>query len=244
MSGGTKRVTKEQRRRRLERRARARRRRARPGTQLGLEIPEKFGWGGRRERAGRRPGPRPLARHRRRERFPRRFPLHVTLRVGDRIPSLRSMPLFDVICLALAKARTRLGVRIVGYTVQGDHVHLVVEAVDFTALARAMTGLQVRIARAANAILERKGAVFAGRFHSSVLRSPSQVRNALGYLVDNAARHARSAGRALADAVAARFTSLGFLDLRAHRPWAERATGPPVLAAPETWLLRAGWQLG
>jgi hypothetical protein len=73
--------------------------------------------------------------------------------------------------------------------VQRDHLHLIVEAEDTRSLSRAMQGLSVRIAKALNRALGRKGKVFADRFHDRVLTSPKQVRHALAYVLCNARKH-------------------------------------------------------
>lgn len=41
-------------------------------------------------------------------------------------------------------------------------MHFIVEAPDAVALARAMKGLEVRMARALNKVMRRRGPVFAG----------------------------------------------------------------------------------
>jgi len=45
----------------------------------------------------------------------------------------------------------RFGYRLVHFSVQGNHIHLIVEAPDAVSLGRAMKGLEVRMARALNA---------------------------------------------------------------------------------------------
>jgi REP element-mobilizing transposase RayT len=90
---------------------------------------------------------------------------------------------------SLSRAKDRLGARIVHYSVQRDHLHLIVEAEDTRSLSRAMQGLSVRIAKALNRALGRKGKVFADRFHDRVLTSPRQVRHALAYVLCNARKH-------------------------------------------------------
>ena len=50
---------------------------------------------------------------------------------------------------------------------------------------RGMTGLSVRISRGMNKLWGREGSVFADRFHSRVLRSPTEVRVALRYVFSN-----------------------------------------------------------
>jgi hypothetical protein len=69
----------------------------------------------------------------------------------------------------------------------GNHIHLLVEAVDRRALARGMQGLGVRIARGLNAVMRRSGRV--DRYHAHILRTPTEARHARTYLLHNARRH-------------------------------------------------------
>ena len=55
--------------------------------------------------------------------------------------------------------------RIVHYSVQRDHLHLIVEAADARALSRGVRGLAIRMTRYVNDLLARRGALWAD--HSS-----------------------------------------------------------------------------
>src|SRR3954470_22046876 len=94
----------------------------------------------------------------------------------------------------------------------GNHVHLLVEAPDRRALGRAMKGLGVRVARALNRVMKRRGRVIGDRYHAHVLRTPAEVKRARMYLLTNAQQH---------------------YGLRWEDPFASRA----AVAAPRTWLL-------
>jgi REP element-mobilizing transposase RayT len=74
----------------------------------------------------------------------------VTIRVRAGLPSLRKKREFELIRSRLALAAERFEVRLVEYSVQSNHAHLIVEAADERALGRAMKGLLVRIARGLN----------------------------------------------------------------------------------------------
>jgi len=67
--------------------------------------------------------------------------------------------------------------------VQDDHLHLIVEADDTQVLARGLRGLAIRVARAVNRALNRRGAVWGDRYHARALTSPRAVRNALVYVM-------------------------------------------------------------
>jgi putative transposase len=76
-----------------------------------------------------------------------------------------------------------------------------------------------------------------------VLRTAREVRNALGYVLNNARRHAAKLGRALPRAVRIDPASSGawFQGWRPEIPRPE-TSGPPPVAAARTWLARIGWR--
>ena len=106
-------------------------------------------------------------------------PVHVTLRIVAGVPSLRDWARFSELRAALARGQERFGFRLVHYSVQSDYVHLSAEARDRRALSRGMQGLSVRLARAVNRTLGRRGRVFADRYHARALKTPRATHFAL-----------------------------------------------------------------
>ena len=204
----------------------ARRRQRRKAEQLSL--PKTAGWGGRRKGAGGRKKQGSGVSHRRRRRFTN-LPVHVTLRVRRDVWNLRSRRCFRALHRAFVHADARLGLRLCHFSVQGNHLHFLVEAEDARALSRGMQGLTIRMAKALNRVMQRRGAVFADRFHAHLLRTPTEVRHALSYVLRNHAVHAERAGRSTTAAVDV-YTSAGYLAI-------EFALAAAI-AAPRTWLLR------
>jgi hypothetical protein len=89
-------------------------------------------WGGRRLGAGRKPiGSKPGVPHRPRPIHCSRHPVHVTLRVAPGLPSMRNQVLFTVLRRGLACA-SRSWFRLIHFSVQTNHVHLLVEADEGT----------------------------------------------------------------------------------------------------------------
>lgn len=119
----------------------------------------------------------------------------------------------------------------VHFSIQGDHLHLVIEAEDASALAGGMKALSGRIAIRLNQLMGRRGAVFVDRYHAHVLRTPAEVRNALAYAVGNFASHARRRGTCIAG---------DFVD--PYSSAAERGPDglPPPVSAARSWLLMTG----
>ena len=111
------------------------------------------------------------------------------MRLKQGLPSLRRLRAFGVVRAALAQSAQRFGFRINQYSVQSNHLHLIVEAEDRRALSRGMQGLSIRLAKALNRVWERRGSVLAERYHDVILRSPRQVRNALAYVLNNSRKH-------------------------------------------------------
>lgn len=199
--------------------------------QLALKLPF---WGGKRRRAGRKPnGAKAGVAHEPRPWSSRHHPVHVTMRAGHGVGYLRGYRLFKAIERALRQAKARFGVRIAHFSVQGNHLHLLIEADSAEALRRAMQGLAIRIAKAVNRALRRSGKVFADRFHSRQLATKQEVVNALKYVLENFRHHLRPD---VAPSGADPCSSAAWLRVPVTR-------NAPVVA-PQTWLLRHvrdGW---
>lgn len=201
------------------------------------QIPLSFRtWGGRRAGAGRKPVNRRRAvPHRRRPLHHSAHPVHVTLRAVAALPSLRNARLFPELRRALAAGSKRT-FRLAHFSVQTNHVHLLVEAEGPLALRRGMQGLGVRLAKAVNQLLGRRGAVWAEHYHARALRSPREVRRALVYVLHNGRKHgARIRG----------------IDPCSSGAWfdgwkasATRPSGLVPVARARTWLLAVGWRRG
>lgn len=179
------------------------------------------------------------------------------MKVQRGLPSLRRPPLFATIRRALDAGKERFGFRLIHFSVQSDHVHLIAEAEDRHSLSRGMQGLSVRFARAVNRQLERKGRLLRDRFHERVLKTPRAALLALRYVLLNARKHAPGAlpcgfvdGRSSApwfDGFA-RPNALAFGASAARQQWyrsvssASPVSPAPPVACARTWLLRVGYR--
>jgi REP-associated tyrosine transposase len=194
--------------------------------QMELGLPKR---GGRRAGAGRprtRPHPGllgPGVPHVPRPELSSRCPVHVTQRVRPGVGYLRTQSRFGLIRKALQDASERFGVQVVHFSVQGNHLHLIVEAEGRDALSKSMKGLAVRVAVGLNRLAGRRGTVFADRYHARVLGTPREVANTIRYVVDNYRKHTREA-----------------LPHEWQDPFASSIAAP--LRAPKVWLLRIGWR--
>jgi hypothetical protein len=112
--------------------------------------------------------------------------------------------------------------RLCHFAVQGDHIHFLVEAEDSTALARGMKGLGVRMAKALNRVMGKRGAVYADRYWADILRTPTHVAYALNYVRTNAEKH--------------ELIRAGMRD--PYSSWVVRE----LTTAPQSWMLADGWR--
>jgi REP element-mobilizing transposase RayT len=159
--------------------------------------------------------------------------VHVTLRAKNGLPSLRSDRVYRNLQRALAKA-SRDPFRVVHFSVQTDHIHLIVEADERLALIRGVQGLAVRSARAINRSVGRRGQVWPERYHARAMETPSETRRGLVYVLLNFRKHLRAAPA---------------IDPRSSGAWFDgwrRCPAPPKEAAPvrpaRTWLITIGWR--
>lgn len=191
--------------------------------------------GGRRRGAGRKPtGPVPLVSHAARPLLARRFPVHVTMKLRAGLPNLRHGASRERVFRSLDAASERNGMRLVQFSVQSNHLHLLVEARDEVGLARGVQGLAVRLARGLNKVWDRIGRVFADRYHARILRTPREVRHALVYVLHNARKH--GVGVVGIDPCSSGANFDGWLDATANQE--RRLPG----RRPGTWLLALGWR--
>jgi REP element-mobilizing transposase RayT len=199
-------------------------------------------WGGKRRGAGRKPvGARAGVPHRARPDHRSRHPVHVTLRAG--ISSLRRQSVFLAIRTALTAACTRT-LRVVHFSVQTNHVHLIVEAHDKRTLCSGVRGLAISIARHVNRAAARAGRVWADRYHAHPLRTPRDVRNALVYVLLNRRKHRPGAPPLDPCSSAAWFDGWKASEHpQAAPPLGGRDPPEPCpVAAARTWLATAGWR--
>jgi REP element-mobilizing transposase RayT len=162
--------------------------------------------------------------------------VHITLRVQPHVWNLRGRQCFRVIARAFAAGHRRKAFRLNEFSVQGNHLHLIVEANDAKALARGLQSLEIRIAKGLNAEMGTRGAVFADRYHAHILRTPTEVAYALGYVRGNFAIHAERIGARAVNAID-RCSSAALVDGAAPDDAEQRLVAPPG-----TWLLGVGWR--
>lgn len=183
--------------------------------------------------------------------------MHITVRAVPGSPDLRSERVFDLFVREIAAAVLR-GHGIVEYSVQPNHLHLIVEPdeeggasrADARSVGRRMQFLLSRLTRGINEVTTRRGRLWQDRYHRSDITSPTQMKETLAYVLFNHRRHAEPPNDAPGRSDAAPLA----LDPCSSAPWfsdwdpqsepppSQRRSSPSGLAVPRTWLVRSGWK--
>ena len=152
---------------------------------------------------------------------------------------MRANDTHELVRHAFAASSGKESFRVIEYSVQSNHLHMLVEAQNERSLSRGMNALAVRLVRRLNALWRRIGRVFADRYHARALLTPRAVRTALVYVLQNARKHGAWIAKA-PDVYSSgssfdgwRGGASGVRDAVSSRPWLVRA---------RTWLLKIGWR--
>jgi len=212
--------------------------------------------GGKRKGAGRpRKGERSSEPHKKRlPDFNARCPIHITTRVVDGFCSLRRKDIYLAVREATIAVFRHDQFRIIYFSLQSNHLHLIVEAETRTALVKGMQAFLISAAKRIKRALRlrtgerRRGPVFRDRYHTRVLKTPREVRHAISYVLNNWRHH---------DEDRAPFARGWKIDPYSNGTsfggWKELADSPVLYRAPptyqwliswypKTWLLREGWK--
>jgi REP element-mobilizing transposase RayT len=207
--------------------------------------------GEKREGVGRpKQGERASERHEVRRAFKASQPVHVVLRAHRAVGSLRKQLVLHAIREALITLAKREGeFRVVQFSLQRRHVHLLVEAHDRTALARGMQAFGISAAKHINALIvdadgqRRRGSVFPDRYHPRVLTNRRQVRNCIAYVLNNWRHHGEDRRETWQlDPFSSAVTFEGWKERDSGRYVQPPGYVPPLVWAPTTWLLSTGWR--
>jgi len=159
--------------------------------------------------------------------------------VRSGLANLRTQVVAEVLRGAFRHSR-RDWFRIVHFSIQTNHIHFIVEAAHGSGLSRGASGLIIRCARRLNRLLQRRGAVFAGRYHARALATPREVRNALVYVLHNARRH--SVPLTGIDPLSSGAVFDGWRDAGARTQMPDEMYARHGVSPPKTWLATHGWR--
>ena len=155
-------------------------RKLRKGTQLKLTNPKNAGRPAIYDRG---------IRHIKREEIKGLRPLHLTLKLIR--ADIQNKIILKGLRYAIMRARLQ-GLRIIHYSLEHDHVHLYAESDNNETLGRAMKALGVTFAKRINRHFKKSGSCYKTRYHLRILRSATEVKNVLNYILKNGIKHKRT----------------------------------------------------
>lgn len=139
--------------------------------------------GGRRPGCGRKRLHSKGVAHRTRETVKLKTPMHINFNYKTNIKNKDCLRLLK---RAIVNSRM-MGLRVIHFSMQTNHIHLIVEAEDNEILTRGMRSLTITFAKGL-----KKGKVQLERYHLHVLKSVAEARNAIYYVLFNQQKHDQS----------------------------------------------------
>lgn len=130
-------------------------------------------------------------RHIRRPRIKHLTALHLTIKVRENKADIQNKRVLRALHHAIKRARFQ-GLKVIHYTLEFNHAHLVVEARDNKVLHRGMQAFGISIAKAINKAKQMKGTVYKHRYHLRILKTRRELKNAIQYVFGNGIKHKRS----------------------------------------------------
>lgn len=137
-------------------------------------------WGGLRNKAGRKRIHSAGVAHQKRQKVSERTPLHVNFKYSIHLRNKQTLKLLK---RAIQNARSH-GLKVLHYSFQSNHIHLIIEAIDNKILTKGMRSLTITFAKGI-----KKGSIQIQRYHLHVLKTVKEVKHALYYVLFNQQRH-------------------------------------------------------
>jgi putative transposase len=116
--------------------------------------------------------------------------MHVTLRRLASLPSFRQQRVGSMLLRQIHRLNDAR-FQIVHFSIQTNHIHLIVEAEDRATITRKLSGLMISFAKRLNRQIlgNRRGKVWADRYFRRDITTASEIHSVLRYVFGNAKRH-------------------------------------------------------
>lgn len=210
-----------------------------------FEFKKVKGWGGKRSGAG-RPNKSQTVNHMKRTEVNFKVPLMITMKLKPGLKGLRTKKMLKKF-EQCGKEVKKFGLHILHFSIESNHIHFKAEARDNQSLGSGTKSLGARLGKAVRKEIGGKGSVFAGRYHLKALKTPTETRNAMAYVLLNQSKHQKR--HPYPDEFS---SAIHFYDWKALlgknigpvlANWKMRKKPlPDYLSEPRSWLAREGWR--
>lgn len=138
--------------------------------------------------AGRRAVHDPGIRHTARPLIKKASALHITIKVKKIKADIKNKSVLKLLHRGIANARKQK-LRIIHFTLEYDHIHLLIEADNNLILGKGMKALGVTLAKGVNRLKKQKGDVYKHRYHFRKIENLIQYKRVLNYIFTNGIKH-------------------------------------------------------
>ena len=138
--------------------------------------------GGRRPGAGRKRIHSPGVSHLKRETVTKRTPQHINFKFQC---SIRNKDSLKLLKRSIQNAQ-KMGLKVIHFSLQSNHVHLITEAENNEILTRGMRALTITFSKGL-----KRGSVQLERYHLHVLKTLREARHAIQYVLFNEQKHTK-----------------------------------------------------
>ncbi len=130
----------------------------------------------------------PSIRHRKREVFSKPKSMHLTIKIEAIKGRIKNKSILKVLKRAILRARGR-GLRIVHFTLEYNHVHLLVESSNEKTLALGMMVFGVTFSKGINKYHATSGRVYRHRYHQRFIKTARDLKHVMNYIFTNGIKH-------------------------------------------------------
>ncbi|MGZ3787517.1 MAG: transposase [Bacteriovorax sp.] len=127
-------------------------------------------------------------RHTRRPLLKKPSSLHLTVKIKKNKSDLKNKSVLSLLRRAIMNAR-RQGLKVIHYSLEYDHVHLLIEAEDNHILGKGMQAFGVTLSKAINRMRNHKGGVYKHRYHFRQISGVRELKNVMNYIFTNGFKH-------------------------------------------------------
>jgi len=153
-----------------------------------------------------------------------RGPIHVVWQIRRGLPDLRTPRGLRRLEGAFRKGKERDGFALLHYSIQHDHLHLIVEVKNRRKLSKGLQALGIRLAKSLNSLWRRrKGSVFAERYFAAALEDVRQIWRTFRYVLNNGRKHGTWKVKGQPDP---------YSSGRWYLPWSSRHIYRPLRSSP------------
>lgn len=130
-------------------------------------------------------------RHIEREQLKKTSNLHITVKLEKSKAGLKNKQTLALLHKAIKKARLS-GLRILHYTLEFDHIHMLIEADNNHQLSRGMQSFGITFSKGINKLKKLQGNVYKNRYHLRLIKTYKEIKNVMNYILSNGVKHKTS----------------------------------------------------